>query len=69
MYWTAFVASGASAGLVILYGLRIRAVVGTWQHLVQLASLGLGALLFGLALGFGVGIFTRRRNSLQGPPE
>jgi hypothetical protein len=70
MYWTVFVASGAVAGLVIVYALRIRPVGGAWLHLVQLTCLGLGALLFGVALGFGVGIFTRRRNSLtQGPPE
>lgn len=70
MYWTAFAASGAVAGLVIVYALRIRAVGGTWLHLVQLACLGLGLLLFAVSFGFGVGIFTRRRNSLtQGPPE
>jgi hypothetical protein len=70
MYWTVFVASGVVAGLVIVFALRIRAVGEAWLHLVQLTCLGLGALLFGVALGFGVGIFTRRRNSLtQGPPE
>lgn len=70
MYWTAFVASGAVAGLVIVYALRIPAVGGTWLHLVQLACLELGLLLFGVSFGFGVGIFTRRRNSVtQGPPE
>lgn len=63
MYWTVSVVTGAVAGFVIVYAIRMQAVNG-WQHLVQLACLGLGALIFGVAMGFGVGIFTRRRNSL-----
>lgn len=46
---------------------RIRnAHTGRWSevaHLVQLVCPGLSALLFWVALGFGVGIFTRRRDS------
>ena len=61
MYWMAFVSVGALAGFIIVYTQRSG---GTWPHPVQLACLGLGALLFGVALGFGVGIFTRRRSSL-----
>ena|SRR5882724_7845647 len=61
MYWMAFVSTGAVAGFIIVYTQRSG---GTWPHPVQLACLGLGALLFGVALGFGVGIFTRRRRSL-----
>ena len=61
MYWTAFVSTGAVAGLIIVYAQRNG---GTWPRLAQLACLGLGALLFGVALGFGVGIFTRRSSSL-----
>ena len=62
MYWTAFVSVGAIAGFVIVYTLRAG---GAWPLPLQLASLGLGALLFGVALGFGIGIFARRRSSLQ----
>lgn len=70
MYWTAFVASGAVTALVNAYAMRIRAVGETWLHIVQLACLGLCALLFGVAFGFGVGIFTRRRNPPpSGPAE
>jgi uncharacterized membrane protein len=67
MYWTAFVSTGAVAALVIVYAMRI-VVDGTWQHLVRLAGLGLGALLLGVAFGFAVGIFVRRANPLTNDP-
>jgi hypothetical protein len=61
MYWTAFVSTGAVAGFVIVYAQHHSE---TWPRAVQLACLGLGAVLIGVALGFGLGIFTRRRSSL-----
>jgi len=61
MYWTAFVSTAAVAGFILVYAQRNG---GTWPRAVQLACLVLGALLFGVALGFGVGIFARRRSSL-----
>jgi hypothetical protein len=60
MYWTAFVSTGAVAGFIIVY---VQGNSGTWPRPVQLACLALGALLFGVALGFGVGIFTRRHSA------
>jgi hypothetical protein len=68
-YWMAFVVTGAVASLVIVLAMRIRAIGGTWQHLVRVGCLGLGALLFGVALGCGVGIFTRRRITTQDAPK
>jgi len=61
MYWTAFVSTGAVAGFILVYAQRNG---GTWPRAVRLACLVLGALLFGVAFGFGVGIFARRRSSL-----
>ena len=60
MYWTAFVAIGAAAALPITYALRHP----TWPRLAQLACLGLGAMLLSVAMGFGIGIFTRKASSL-----
>jgi hypothetical protein len=61
MYWTAFVFSGAVAGLIFVYTQRNGA---TWPLLVRVACFEIAALLFGVALGFGVGILTRRSSSL-----
>jgi hypothetical protein len=58
MYWTSFIAIGAAGGFLMVYAQRIHADVRTWQYLLQLACFGLGALLFGVAGGCGVGIFT-----------
>ena len=69
IYWTAFIATGAVAGVLIVYALRIQVDSGTWRHLLQFTCLGLGAILFGVSLGFGVGIFTRRGDSLAKLPE
>ena len=68
MYWTAFVAIGAVSAVVILFAQRMRANVGTWQFLVQCVTFTLGAILFGISMGCGLGIFTyRRRPSAETP--
>jgi hypothetical protein len=64
MYWTAFVSTGAVAGFVFVYAQRH---AETWPRVVQLACLGLCGVLMGVALGFGVGIFTRRHTPLPEP--
>jgi hypothetical protein len=70
MYWTSFIAIGAAGGFLMVYAQRMHADVRTWQYLLQLVCFGLGALLFGVAGGCGVGIFTYRRSSLpRRPPE
>jgi hypothetical protein len=61
MYWTAFVSTGAVAAFVFVLAQRHGE---TWPRAVQLACLGLCGVLMGVALGFGIGIFTRRHNSL-----
>src|ERR1700693_1929125 len=63
MYWTLLVSVGAASCVLLAYAIRMDADVRTWQHLLQLASIGLGALLLGIAGGCGVGIFTYRRGS------
>jgi hypothetical protein len=65
MYWTAFVSVGALAALVIVYSLRMQADIRAWRHLSGLVGLGLGALIFGVATGCGVGILTHRRDSVS----
>jgi hypothetical protein len=70
MYGMAFVATGAASGFLMIYAQRMQADVRTWLYVMQLACFGLGALLFGIAGGCMVGIFTYRRSSLpQEPPE
>jgi ABC-type Na+ efflux pump permease subunit len=70
MYWTAFIAIGAVSAFVIMFALRMRVDVGTWQYLFQCASFSLGAVLFGISMGCGVGIFTyRRRPSAETPSD
>jgi hypothetical protein len=70
MYWTAFAAAGAASLFLMVYAQRMNAYAKTWQYPFQIACLGLGALLFGVAGGCMVGIFTYRRTPLaQNPPE
>jgi hypothetical protein len=70
MYWTAFAAAGAASLFLMVYAQRMNAYAKTWQYPFQIACLGLGALLFGVAGGCMVGIFTYRRSPLaQEPPE
>src|ERR1700694_1076936 len=61
MYWTAFAAASAISVFLMIYAQRMRADVRTWQYLTQIACFGSGALLFGVAGGCIVGIFTYRR--------
>lgn len=64
-YWTAFVASIAASGFLMVYAQRMRADMRTWLYLVQLTVFFIGVLLFGVAAGFLVGIFTYERG--RGP--
>jgi hypothetical protein len=59
----AFVATIAASGFLMVYAQRMQADIRTWQYLLQLACFELGALLFGVAGGCGVGIFTYRERS------
>lgn len=61
MYWTAFVASIVVSGFFFVCSQRMHADVRTWRYQVQLASFGLGAVLFGIAGGCMVGIFAYGR--------
>jgi hypothetical protein len=62
-----FVACILASGFLLVYAQRMHADVRTWQYLMQIACGGLGLLLFGIAMGCGIGIFTCRRRS--GPQE
>jgi hypothetical protein len=61
MYWTAFVSSGAVAGIIFVYTQRNGR---TWPTLARVVCFEIAALVFGVALGFGVGILARRSSSL-----
>jgi len=69
MYWTAFVAIGAVAAIVMRYAVRMETKDDIAWNLLRLTALLLGALLFGVSLGFGAGIFTRKSNSLPKGPR
>jgi hypothetical protein len=49
---------------LLVYAQRMGADVRTWQYLVQVSCFGAGLLLFGIAIGCGIGIFTCRFKSL-----
>jgi uncharacterized membrane protein SpoIIM required for sporulation len=66
MYCTAFAATIAGSLLLMMYSQRINADVRTWQYALQIVCFGLGALLFGIAGGCLVGIFTFRRSQRAG---
>ena len=63
MYWTAFAAATVVSLFLMVFAQRMHADVRTWLYLVQVACFGLGALLFGVAGGCMVGIFTYRRGA------
>jgi uncharacterized membrane protein len=65
MYWTAFAASIIASGSLVVYAQRMQADVRTWQYPVQMALIGFGVILFGVAGGCMVGIFAYRRG--RGP--
>jgi len=70
MFWTAFAAATGVSLFLMVFAQRMHADVRTWQYLVQLASFGSGALLFGVAGGCMIGIFTYRRGVKgQNPPQ
>jgi uncharacterized membrane protein len=60
-YWTAFIVFIVASGFLMLYAQWMQADVRTWRYAVQMALFGLGVLLFGVAGGCGVGIFTYGR--------
>jgi hypothetical protein len=59
----AFVATMMVSGFLMVYAQRMHADVRTRQYVLQLACFELGALLFCIAGGCGVGIFTYRPKS------
>jgi hypothetical protein len=69
MYGMGFVATVAASGFLMVYAQRMQADVRTWHYPFQIACFGLGALLFGVAGGCGVGVFTYRRSSLTKDPH
>lgn|SRR5579863_2970348 len=70
MYWTSFASAGAASTVLLVYAQRMQADVRAWQYLLQIVCFDLGALLFGVAGGCMVGIFTYRRDPLKrDPPE
>jgi hypothetical protein len=70
MYWTAFAAATVVSLFLMVFAQRMHADVRTWLYLAQVACFGLGALLFGVAGGCMVGIFTYRRGAgTQDPPR
>ncbi len=60
LYWTLFVVTIFLGVALIFYAQRMHADVRSWQFLVQLACMVPGFLLFGVAGGFMIGIFTYR---------
>jgi undecaprenyl pyrophosphate phosphatase UppP len=70
MYWTSFAAATVASLLLMVFAQRMHADVRTWLYLVRVACFALGALLFGVAGGCTVGIFTYRRGvGIQDPPR
>ena len=70
LYWTAFAATILASGFLMVYAQRMNVDARSWQHLVQMACFGLGVLLFGVAGGCMIGIFTYRRgSSFQESPD
>jgi hypothetical protein len=63
MFVTAFFATAAASGFLMVYAQRMRADVRTWQYCWQIVCFLSGALLFGIAGGCAVGIFAYRPKS------
>jgi hypothetical protein len=60
-YWMMFVSVMAVSFFLMVYAQRLRADVRTLQYAWQAACFELGALLFGIAGGCAVAVFTYRR--------
>ena len=60
MYWTAFAAAMIVSAFLMIFAQRMHADVRTWQYIVQVACFTLGTVLFGVAAGCVVGVFTYR---------
>jgi hypothetical protein len=58
-----------SGGFLVVYAQRMHADVRTWQYFFQILFGGLGLLLFGVAGGCGIGIFTSRFRPLPGTAD
>ena len=69
MYWTAFAAATGVSLFLMVFAHRMQADVRTWQYLAQVACFGLGVLLFGVAGGCMIGIFTYRRGVRNQDPS
>jgi len=57
-YWAVFVVSLLASGFVIVYAQRMRVDLTSWSHLLQLSIFSFGLLLFGVAGGCLIGVFT-----------
>lgn len=69
MYWMSFAAATGVSLFLMVFALRMQADVRTWRYLAQGVCFGLGALLFGVAGGCMIGVFTYRRGARnQDPP-
>ena len=69
-YVLATVACGLAGGVLLMYAQRMQADIRTWLYLWQIVCGITGLLLFGVALGCGIGIFGGRFRSLtRKPPE
>jgi uncharacterized membrane protein len=63
MYWTAFVVTIVASILVMAYAVRMHADVRTGQYIIQILVFAFGAILFGVAGGCMIGIFTYRHGT------
>ena len=62
-YWIVFIVACGVFGVVFAYAQRMSADVRTPQYLVQTLLMGLAEVLFGVATGCIVAVFTYRRGS------
>jgi hypothetical protein len=63
IYWTVFTAAMAAALILMVY---VQRHADSLPGPVVFAGLILGGVLFGVSMGFGVGVFTRKKSTL--PP-
>ena len=67
-YVLASVACGLAGAVLLVYAQRMNADIRTWLYLWQIVCGSAGLLLFGVALGCGIGIFACRFRSLARKP-